>query len=553
MINSWKRWGIIACILFVFFIWGNGLMDMTSPDEVFYSQTAREMNARHSWSVPYLFGQPQFEKPILLYWLLKVSFLLFKDTNFAARLFPALFAGAGVIAVYLFCMLGFGERKKAYLAGFVTMSAVLYLGLARTVFTDMIFTVFIAWSLLSFFWGYVNPKRKGWGLVLFFLFSGLAVLTKGPLGLLIPFITILVFLAIKKQIRFLFDKWFLAGFVLFLLAVLPWYILMIKDFKGVFIREFFYNDHWRRIVEAEHKSNDTWYFYPLTMIGGMFPWSVFTLLGLGVTFRDIFRRQVKPVHLFCGCWIVAVLAIFQFAHSKLASYIFPLFPCLAILSADFLDNLVYRGRQKLKDGLFWINWAAFLVIPAGLIWGVLHYPEYLHRGLWLYCFMGLEAGLLLAMMFLILKKRYLTYIYACGLQIIAVLFFALYSHTDLDPYVSSRKACEYLTRSYAVENTIICSKPFVRGVLYYTGKDVAVIDINGSNFFSPHPIAYLNSERKVRDLLKSQPLTYCVLKKSGWEDLKRVVGNEFSIQLLGIVGNEYLARVDNIAAGKSAG
>jgi len=271
---------VLLGLAYVFFILGNGILSLTSPDEVFYAQTAKEMARHNSWMTPYLFDAPQFEKPILLYWFLRIGLLIFSNPYFGARFFPALFAALGVVAVYFLSLLGFKNEKKAFISALVLMSCGLYIGLARTVFTDMIFSVFILFSLLSFYWGYIRQARKGPGVLLFFIFSGLAVLTKGPLGFLIPFLIVSVFLLIKREAKFLFCKYSLWGIFIFIGISFPWYLLMIKKYGSGFIYEFFYNDHIRRLIEAEHIGNDKWYFYPFSIIGCMFPWSLYTFFAL---------------------------------------------------------------------------------------------------------------------------------------------------------------------------------------------------------------------------------------------------------------------------------
>jgi len=212
---------ILSVLAYFCFMFGNGLISLTIPDEVFYTQTAKEMLNNHSWMTAYIFGQPQFEKPIFLYWLLKLGFMIFGINSFAARFFPALFGIIGIIAVYLFGRIGFKDDKKAFISAIVLMTSGLYLGLSRTVFTDLVFSVFILLSLLSFYWGFSFKNRKGAGILMFFVFSALAVLTKGPLGIIIPLLTAVIFLLIKKDIKFLLDRCFIWGFLLFSLISLP--------------------------------------------------------------------------------------------------------------------------------------------------------------------------------------------------------------------------------------------------------------------------------------------------------------------------------------------
>lgn len=537
---------ILFLFSYLFFMLGNGILSLTNPDEVFYAQTAKEMMRHHSWMTPYLFDKPQFEKPPFTYWLLRIGFILFGVSSFGARFFPALFAALGVLVVYLLGAVGFQDEKKAFLSGLVMMSCGLYIGLARTVFTDMFFSVFILSSLASFFWGYSRRERKPAGLLLFFFFAGLAVLTKGPLGFIIPFLTIIVFLLIKKDIPFLFSQYFAWGILLFLILSLPWYIFMIKRYGTQFTHEFFYNDHWRRIIEAEHITNDTWYFYPLLMVGCIFPWTLYLAASLIYLPRRI-RDDIRPIHLFLVCWIGVTFFIFQAAHSKLVSYILPLFPALALVIGDFAYD---RASSKQKSSIFYFllmgNLLIILAIAVGLATGLVKYqPLYLFPKAPIYIMMIIFAGLFFLSGYYILKGKFLRNLYLSVFLIPIALYAVPFIRGNFEPYISSKGLCEYLLRNYTVNSTILCCKPFVRGVRYYTDREVAVIDLPGKQFFSPHPIPFLDTPEKVTALLRGQGITFCFLKKSYLDDIKRIAGMEFQYAVLQASGNEYLVKVEN--------
>ena len=134
------------------------------------------------------------------------------------------------------------------LAAIVLMSSGLYVGLAKTVFTDMIFSVLILLTLLAFYWGYERKSQKALGIFLAFIFSALAVLTKGPLGFLIPGAVIFFFLGFRRELNFLRTKSLFLGFIIFLLIALPWYFFCTKVYGSAFTHEFFYNDHVRRLL-----------------------------------------------------------------------------------------------------------------------------------------------------------------------------------------------------------------------------------------------------------------------------------------------------------------
>jgi len=539
---------ILLLITYFLFMFGNSIVSLTNPDEVFYTLTAKEMAQHNTWMTPFLFGQPQFEKPIFLYWLLRVAFIFFGITPFAARFFPAFFAILGVLAVYSLSLLGFKNEKKAFISALVLASSGLYIGLARTVFTDMIFSVFVLFSLLAFFWGYSTGKHKNLSIVLTFIASALAVLSKGPLGFLIPFAVIVVFLLIKKEVKYLVSKGTLWGLLLFFLLGLPWYILMMQKYGQSFTLEFFYNDHYRRLIEAEHLTNDTWYFYPMSMVGCLFPWGIFLLVALFYRFKDFKKLRAKPIDLFSYSWIVVTFLIFQPAHSKLISYIFPLFPALSIITGDFIYNIALNENKSRQFKIIsLITWFILLCIPIGLVVAFSKFSNYLSSKIPAYGIVILFLIWLGLMLNFILKRKYFRMVYA--LSFLVPIFFVVvpFAKNDIEPYISSKAACEYLLKNYPVNNTILTSKFFLRGTRFYTDKEVAAFSPYGKNFFSPHPVLFLDSDEKGRDFLNSQGVTFLVLNHNSVEDLERVAKMyNFKITLLKVIGDEYIMKAQSL-------
>ncbi len=536
---------ILTGLSCLFFIAGNNILSLTNPDEVFYVQTAKEMIQHKTWMTPYLFGAPQFEKPILTYWLLRIAFSFLGISAFSARLFPAVFAVIGVMAVYFLGLLGFKDEKRAKLCALILLSAGLYIGLAKTVFTDLIFSVLILLSLLAFFWAYSRQEKRSPGILLFFAFAGFAVLTKGPLGILITSGTVLVFLLARKDIKFLLKADFFWGIVLFCLIAVPWYALMIKMYGSEFTNEFFYNDHFRRLIEAEHVSNDTWYFYPLSGIGSMFPWSIYVFFSFGYLLRRL-RQDAAPIHIFLASWISVVFLIFEPAHSKLVSYIFPLFPALALMTGDFILDALDKKRQRL---LFFISLATILSLvsmPIAMMVAIRQYSVYIGNTVPVFIFIAVFMVYLAVMLFLLFRRKTLIYLYILVFLIPMLLTFAFCLHKNFISYVSCKNGCQYLMENYEPKGRLLCSKFFVRSARFFTGRDVAAVDINGEGFFSPHPIPFLNTKEKVLDFLRTQPVTYCVLRKSCFEDVGRLARGRFKFELLKVVADEYLARVSRL-------
>jgi len=156
--------------------------------------TAREMAAKNEWVTPFIFNRPQFEKPVLTFWLIEIAFKAWGQTPFAARFFPALFGTFGVMAVYLLGLMGFKDERKAFLSAFLLATSAFFVGMGKTVFTVMIFTVFILYAFLFFMLAFSDRRKAVWGVIGFYVFCALAVLTKGPLGWLIPQLAVILFL-----------------------------------------------------------------------------------------------------------------------------------------------------------------------------------------------------------------------------------------------------------------------------------------------------------------------------------------------------------------------
>jgi hypothetical protein len=371
----------------------------------------------------------------------------------------------------------------------------------------------------------------------------LAVLAKGPLGIIISLSVVTVFLFIKKDLKFLFCKYSLWGLLAFLALALPWYILMEVKYGAVFNREFFYNDHFVRLIKAEHIENDKWYFYPFTMVGTVFPWSLYVLAGLILLFKNI-RREANDFSIFLAVWISAVLLIFQFAHSKLTSYIFPIYPALMIIAGDFIYNSVYSGNKNRLFYIFSLVMSAIIIlVPVALIFTMPKYAVYLGSRIPVYALIISLFVLGICSLAFLLRRKFIAFIFILASLLLVILFGAGSLCGDFEPFVSSKMASEYLVKNFPVTGPIICSKFYARGVRFYTDKEVVVVDIPGTNYFSPHPVLFLNTDDKVRNFLSAQPISYGVIKKGNVVDFRRLTAGRYKFEILKQIGNEYVIRV----------
>ena len=330
----------ILCLVLLYF-WGNGALSVTAPVEVNYAQTAKEMLAAGDWLSPQIYGNYWYDKPIFFYWELVAAFSIFGVTDFAARFFPALFAAAGLGLTYAFARRLYDERT-AFWSAIILGTGVLYSVLAKLILTDMSLFVFFGATLAAFFIGYREREQKYFYIA--YACAGLSVLTKGPIGLLLPGLVILIFLAAARDLSALRRICLPSGLLVFAAVCAPWYVYMYLAHGADFVNTFLGIHNVLRATVSEHAKWDVWYFYLGIYFLGMFPWSFALPLGLWRAWRV--RPVIDTRTLFLLVWAIVVPVFFQFMATKYPTYSFPAFLPTAILTA----RLLTRNPRILKAG-----------------------------------------------------------------------------------------------------------------------------------------------------------------------------------------------------------
>ena len=94
---------------------------------------------------------------------------------------------------------------------------------------------------------------------------------------------------------------------------------------------------------------------------------------------------------------------------------------------------------------------------------------------------------------------------------------------------------------------VLASKFYARGVRYYSDRPVAVINIGGKGFFTPHPIPFLNTDEKVLDFIKEQKDLYAIVRQQDWEILMRLAPGRYQIIEIGKgVGGKHIIKIEQL-------
>ena len=360
--SSPARWVAIVVVviaLFIAFFWqldGIGLVDETEP---LFAEAARQMYATGDWITPYFNGETRFDKPPLVYWAMALGFHIFGVGEWAVRL-PSAMAATGLVGFSFYTLQRFGysqtdsvshqKRTSFTLAAVVGAVAMALhpqtLVWARTGVSDMLLSGCMGAALLCFFWGYAEHSRWYYG---FYTFIALAVLDKGPVGLVIPGLVVLAFAAYLGQIRTLLKEIkLLRGSLLAALLTVPWFVAVTVIHGQTYIDSFFGYHNYERFTDVVNGHGAPWYFYFAVVAVGFLPWSPglpFAMVRLRPWSMSHWRRQPreKQLGLFALIWFLAIFIFFTVAVTKLPSYVLPLLPAAAIMLGLMWAGPIQRG------------------------------------------------------------------------------------------------------------------------------------------------------------------------------------------------------------------
>ncbi len=340
---------LLAYLLFFHQLGGIGLV---GPDEPRYAQIAREMMESGNYITPRLFHEPWFEKPVLFYWGAALACKLWGVGESSIRLTSALSGLLGLIFLF-FVGKDFISKSGGLIAAAILASSILYFSLARAASMDMVLTVCLlgAWCGLYFslFEDGSRPPRSWWrrfkipqlGL---YVFLGLSVLAKGPVGIVLLGAVFCLHLLLTRR-GDLFGKLALfPGLMVFLLVALPWYWLCYRENGFVFIDQFLIQHNLERFTTDRYQHGQPLWFYGAVLGVGFFPWIFHlpTAFHRGWKNLKTFPAVKDGRELFIWLLILVPFLFFSFSRSKLPGYILPAIPPLSLLIA--------REYARIKEG-----------------------------------------------------------------------------------------------------------------------------------------------------------------------------------------------------------
>ena len=366
----------LGTILFIWDLGSTGLFDETPP---LFAASGRAMSITGDWLTPRVNGLTRFDKPPLVYWAMGFFYSLPGQSSWdplgtwAARLPSAL------SSLLLMLVLGdtlmrfpqnkdFFPRRTALITSLAFALSPLVLIWSRIAVSDALLCSMLGISLIFHWRRYADINTYWW---IGWVFLGLAILTKGPVALVIMFMTFSIFSFIRNDIKnFIKSIKVYRGLIVTSIICLPWYLIELIVEGKAFWNSFFGYHNFQRLTSVVNSHQQPWWFFGLILVIASLPFTPFLILSFFQQFSNFkkirslsFQKADQSLQLFCSCWLLSILLLFTCAATKLPSYWLPATPAAAVLISLSISG---EKANKLTSLLAWIN-SVLLIIFIGCV------------------------------------------------------------------------------------------------------------------------------------------------------------------------------------------
>lgn len=339
------------------------LRDFSVSNELRYLSIVDEMIRDGNIFALYNHGLVYADKPPLYFWLLALCHLILgKHSIFAASLIsflPALGIAVIMDKWVTSALSGNASPSERAAFSFLLLGQVLFIGTAVFVRMDMLMTFFIVLSLYTFLSMYKGklPARRGQLLLPLWIF--LALFTKGPVGILMPIVVILVFLIGNKEWKLI--PRYLGWRTWTVLAVLcaAWFTAVYFEGGKEYLNNLLFHQTIDRAVNSFDHKAPVWFYFAYIWITSL-PFCFLLVPSVVLSLKD--RKGRTPDELLMAEAVVSVVVMLSMFSSKLFIYLLPVFPFLAYLFPLYVRR---TGWKKWMSISLYFSSALYILVGIG--------------------------------------------------------------------------------------------------------------------------------------------------------------------------------------------
>lgn len=500
----------------VFLVYALGLgIDVIEIDAAQYAAMSVEMMHSDHPLLMYCRGNDYLDKPPFLFWINALFFKFFGISNYTYKLPSLLFSILGIYSTYRFTKKYYDE-ETGIIASLVLSTTLAWFQFNNDVRTDTILAgavIFSIWQLCE----YLDKKRwiYFWGAT---IGISIAMLTKGPIGLMVPVLGIGLDLIYRKQWKLIF-KWqwlFMLALVLVILSPMLWGLYQQFDLhpgkvingqkitSG--IRFYFWTQSFGRITGESNWVNDPnpLSFFPV-LLWAFFPWSLFLFNALFRRIKALFKsKNVEKYEYVTLFGFILPFIAFSFSRFKLPHYIFVLFPLGAVMTSVYIKKLIYELKSSTEFKIHRMLIYLSAVVVLILIVLVLYYVFPFTSNMTIFILIGFMLTLLSINNFLI-QKQYRLLGWGVIIALSFNLFLNIHFYPELLKYQAHSNAAKYYYK-HLMGNGYSVTSFYTLGYSY--------------DFYSHQVMTYHESIDKLKELYVGQ-IVWIYTNKKGLDILSK--------------------------------
>ena len=345
-----SKWGIAALALVCYVFPLTLGIPLFEPDEGLHASIAQEMVERGDYVTPCLLGEPFYDKPILFTWTQAQFLRLFGMNEVGSRAAGMLFGLLGALTTGLLAARWF-DRSAGILATLFYMTMVLPIALVQAAVHDVALVPLANLALIAAWEAHRAVSRKKafayWGLVGVAL--GLSCLAKGLIGVAIVTLVFLIYTVVSKSLRPKTVAGALTAFAVAAVVAGPWFLVMNARHPGYAYYYFVQRHFLGYVTSGQLHGTAPWWFYLPLLLGGALPWIVYLPASAMQWWSSRKRADwnlEQPLTL-CWIWLIGGMLFLSLAHSKLVTYLSPIFPSVAVLTAVVWSSFRRESASKM--------------------------------------------------------------------------------------------------------------------------------------------------------------------------------------------------------------
>ncbi|MCC8088257.1 MAG: hypothetical protein LIO79_03200 [Rikenellaceae bacterium] len=458
-------------------------------------------------------GAAYADKPPLYIWIVMLGKLLLGKHSMLFLGMFSLVPSLVIVRIMDKWISGTVRPESADAGRIMLYTSTFFIGSAIVLRMDMLMCLFIVLALRTFylmFTGEVNIKNR----ILFPVFLFFAVFTKGPVGILVPLLSTIVFIIIKGEWRTIGRYWGAMTWGILLILSGIWLGCVYLEGGTEYFNDLLFNQTVNRAVDSFHHKAP-FYYYLETVWYIIAPWS---LLIIGLVIYGCIRNKYNSLlwQFFLSVFVVTLMML-SLISAKIEIYFLPAIPFLAYLALPVLDSCEFNWWKKGSLALPAIIFITAL--PAVIYFGGA-YPEV--NGIMIKGAAGILTLSGITAIILIFKNNITDAVKAIGFGFLIAVFVGGFGLRQLENETGFGAMANY-AKGYAATNGIERFYSYkirsAENMDVYLGCGIGVIDREEQN-----PLSFIETPAVI------------FIRLNDFEQAKEASGSEWNTEIAGTFG-----------------